>query len=679
MAFRNVTEDFRINQAEQFIESFSENNPTYYYMFFGRHYPYAGGVVPEVGNSVLDLTISPYANMTFAKRILPSDVMLSIARADWVEGQVYGSYDHRLDDRDFYIGVVEGNSYNVFKCLFNNNGAPSTVAPSFAAFSTIENQDADTYDGYYETADGYQWKYMYTVDQATMNKFATAKYVPLVANTAVSEQAIAGSIDVIKVEAPGSGYNNFFYGEFTANSDIAYLGNNNYYALRTSGVISPASGNDYYNGCILKITEGSGAGQYREVVDYINSGGARYVIVDDAFTVLPDTTSRFEITPKVTVAGRSTTEAVGRAIMGSGNSIFSVEILERGSGYTSAEAYIKQPNVAVEANSAILVPMMPPPGGHGFDARSELGARWAAVSVTVSGDENGMIAAGQKFGQVGIVKNPMFSNVEITTVKISDGSQAGRDGNFLDNETVIVFDPIKQAGIANAVLGSEILTVAGADPSKVVYPGGRVFVSSANSEWFTAKIVQANTSALTLDAPVTFTSNAATTHICYANTSGIHVGSGPTYSYIDKASPFFKTGDKIIGLRSMTTARITAVEINNRAVSDYTAINQLDIIAIDDPLSTFVEDEYLSDASNTNSCYFHSYANSSHMFVTNVIGNMDAGAVLRNATSSATATVANKYNGQFVQESGAVIYVENHELVTRENSTAQTKKIIVEF
>lgn len=686
MAFPKLTDDFKVNQAEQFIESFSETDKTFYYMFFGRHVPWTNGVVPDVSLSAQTVDIDSYNHMIFAKQIAKTDVSLAIPRIDWVSGTIYAQYDHRavdLQSKQFYVGVTEGSNYNVFKCLYNNNGAVSTVAPSFAAFSLVEAADTETYDGFYETADGYQWKYMYTVGNSDFIKFASSRYVPLIANTQVSNFAVGGSIDVVLVENPGSGYNNFFAGEFALGSDIGYLGNTTYFGIRTTNGVSPSAANDFYNGCIMKITAGRGVGQFREVVDYVNSGSARYVILNDPFTIVPDTTSTFELSPKVTLVGRATSNAVARAILGTANGVSQVEILSRGEGYFTASAVIKQSNVAVESNTAVLVPILPPKGGHGSNATTEMGAHWVTISVKVTGNESGAIPAGQKFSQVGVLRDPKFSNVELTTVKYSNNAISGRDGGFIEGEKIISFDPILQAGSVRITSGNSQIVSTNTSllkMSSISFPNNRAFVRSTNgSSWYVSSIVSANATHLTMSENAPFTDNTASLLVSYSNTSAIHLSSGPTYSYVTNATPFFANNSAIIGLSTFSTAVIAGIEINNNAINNFGVIKQLSSIAISSPLSTFAADEYLSDATGTNKCYFHSYANASHIYVTGVVGDMAAGTILRNPSTSASIVVANKYNGEFVPESGSVIYIENHEPVSRVTSTAQTKKITVEF
>jgi hypothetical protein len=136
--------------------------------------------------------------MIFGKRIQSNDAHIMTRRIDWEANTIYDIYDHRdelLYDRDFYVVVHEGTQWDVFKCLENGDGAPSTVVPSRT------NVGSDGEDFYYPT-DGYRWKYMYTSSDADFDKFATSTHMPVAVDANTSAQAVAGSIDTIVVTEP---------------------------------------------------------------------------------------------------------------------------------------------------------------------------------------------------------------------------------------------------------------------------------------------------------------------------------------------------------------------------------------------------------------------------------------------------------------------------------------------
>jgi hypothetical protein len=94
------------------------------------------------------------------------------------------------------------DEYNVYKCLFNAGATASTTKPTGVSTSP------------FTTADGYIWKFMYTVTTAKALKFLTNDYIPVQTLTSdggedqwdVQAAAVDGGIHVVKVTAGGSGY-----------------------------------------------------------------------------------------------------------------------------------------------------------------------------------------------------------------------------------------------------------------------------------------------------------------------------------------------------------------------------------------------------------------------------------------------------------------------------------------
>src|SRR5210317_1083601 len=155
-----VTNKFRIHNAEQFNESFSEASANVYYMMLGRPQAFATSTRPDgrtenEGTDSAPLTPVDSVDTEFytfddaiaAKKITSSNVSYVIPRRNWATGTVYDMYRHdygkritgtttaktstsgasNLWDSTFY--VLNSNS-NVYKCLDNNSGANSTVEPT---------------------------------------------------------------------------------------------------------------------------------------------------------------------------------------------------------------------------------------------------------------------------------------------------------------------------------------------------------------------------------------------------------------------------------------------------------------------------------------------------------------------------------------------------------------------
>lgn len=101
-----------------------------------------------------------------------------------------------------YNFYVRNNADQVFKCLFNNNGALSNTMPEI----TIGGQLPE--NPYIETVDGYKWKYLYTIPSGLKQKFFSAEYMPVIRDTTVYNNRGDGALDIIKIQDAGSGYFN---------------------------------------------------------------------------------------------------------------------------------------------------------------------------------------------------------------------------------------------------------------------------------------------------------------------------------------------------------------------------------------------------------------------------------------------------------------------------------------
>ena len=411
-----ITNYFRLHNVKQFKESISESANSVYYVFAARHTPYPDDdtVVPEIKNTVMSTYYDPYDEMVFGKRVSTNNVVIVAPRYDWEANTVYTPYrgDTDLTGEPYYVCVNTGSSYSIFKCLDNANNAPSTVEPDVS--QTAPN------DEFYGTSDGYVWKYMYSVDSTTFNKFATDQYIPVIANTQVTGNSVSGALDVITVTYPGSHYNTYLSNSFIS-TDLRVGGSATLYGVANNAVPYPS----FYTGSFLYLVSGTGNGQGRRIVDYYIIGSEKLVQLESAFTIPPDATTRYEITPDVVVLGDGD-GAVARAIVNANtaNSISSVEIINKGSGYSYAYAQVTGNTGGIQNNATLSV-ILGPKGGHGSDPEYELGGTALCISVSFSNNETGTIPVVNDYRRVGLLKDPLFANVEMTVLGATGGFQVG--------------------------------------------------------------------------------------------------------------------------------------------------------------------------------------------------------------------------------------------------------------
>lgn len=160
----------------------------------------------DTANTFYDL----WNNLIGVKKLTAADMNLVIPRVDWETGTTYVEYsqDTQLFTKANTANVAYDNKFyarntrdQVFKCLFNNNVA-STIMPEI----DIDGQLPE--NAFIETGDGYKWKYMYTIPAGLKEKFFTSQYMPVVSEAIVTNNAVDGRLDIIKIIDGGRGFNN---------------------------------------------------------------------------------------------------------------------------------------------------------------------------------------------------------------------------------------------------------------------------------------------------------------------------------------------------------------------------------------------------------------------------------------------------------------------------------------
>lgn len=517
--FTNKFKTFAINKLVS-------SNPVFY-MFLGKHLPFDDDNVPPTPiDSINETFVGTYDTMFAAKGIRASDMSYMIPRNEWATGTAYKAY--RADSGDLYgngvyTSVASASGYDVFKCLSNNgvSDGKSTVKPDITATSAS--------DDIYETSDGYQWKYMYSIPTATFDKFATRDYIPIVPNANVTGNAVAGAIEYISVDYGGSNYDAYTNGTIQA---AAVGGNTRVFTIESTA----SNSNNFYVGSALKITAGTGSGQMREIVEYTSVGSVKNVVISSPFDTLPTTSSTYDISPHVVIVG-SGTNFQGRALVNAAasNSIYKVEIVNRGAGYYYANA-TPQGNTGGVSNAAILTPVIGPYNGHGYDPITELGARYLCLTATFDTSDTsaaGKIVDANDFRAFGIIANPLLANVAIEYTDISPST------------TFAVGQTVTQAntGATGVIVSDDLDTLILTNVTKSFTAGLRISSSTANanvvymrnngSANLVANVEYVNTTtrlgitdlsgSFTVDQVVTMTGNVATSNatVYFSNTTNV--------------------------------------------------------------------------------------------------------------------------------------------------------------
>ena len=681
---QKITTTLNVQAAESFVQSVQENAA--YYVFAAKHTPFGvdqgGGSdeAPPVPEDTVVSTIQVYNDMIFGKKIKSDNVINMIKRYEWVENGVYDMYrdnDTDLASKQFYVVIDDSVELNVYKCLFNNNGARSTQKPFGKDTTPIEFPQ-----------DGYIWKYMFSIDQFNIRKFATSEYVPVTPNALVANAAVPGSIEIITVDNSGAGYNNYTVGQFPDTASIA-VGSN----LRFGLDASASSIDTFYKNCLIRMTSGVATNEFRLITDYAITGGQKVITIDRAFNNRPNAGDEYEIYPNVfvyDVSGTSTANCVARAIVNSaiGNAVSRVEVLSTGAGYRLATAKIKTANIVSVTSNAVVTPIVSPAGGHGSNINNELFGRYVGISSSFIGN-NEPLTANNDYRTVGLLKDPQFANVNIL---LDAGSITG---SFITNEVVYRYKPIRLFGNVSVSANSLVI---GTDTAFVdtFRADDRVIITNGITNIFANVQSITSDTQIVIDKTPTFTGANCAIYLIEAEKFGqVTQYDSVSISLTDVNPVGLELSSYLLGEVSFSSARISNtqpnIRVNGRDADEFNAFNQLTTF-VGSFTSTvdFIEDEFLiqdtDDIDTSPTARVHSYRDNpgsanDYLYVTNVsnVFDLTGAAVIRGLTSNAYFDARYKYNGEIVPDSGEILYLENLKPITRDEKQTETVKLILEF
>lgn len=460
-----VTSSYRTYNASNFVEDTNTDVSGNEYYIFGSAITSSVSINSQFSErEFLEKTL-------FGKKISTDNIFYLIDNNRWITGTVFDQYDDKddLSTKKFYAIVYPGDNltgdYRIFKCIFNNYRTPVTDPPNYL---DIDN------DQIYRSADGYVWKYMYSIDSVDFEKYRVLSYVPIIvdANTGmepVLERSI-GNIFVTNADA-NKGY------EYIKKGLIATVTETNIEISAQNLSNIP----NYYTGQNLYvITEGIVGGLFTiDKYTYNTLSGSAIITLKENIDLLATNSLikpnyEFSIFPRIEIIGDGTGAVAipnfsSQDITGT---IISIEILNAGEGYTNASARVINPAFgfdtvaagALDVEAEVRV-VLSPKGGHASKpelfvgeietdksvlmrkAKSfadELKSRRILVYSNITEIDNLSIPSSNEYTKVGIVKNPEFIYSANTNPEIFDNRiELSLSSNpLVPNEIVTQSDPV---------------------------------------------------------------------------------------------------------------------------------------------------------------------------------------------------------------------------------------------
>lgn len=256
-----LTKKFDVHLTDIFIDSIIGSIiNTNYYVTISHVESWANDSSPVIPNDSREHEINLWRGMLGGKKITGNDIYHVVRRINWEANTNYYGYGDKCDcvyANNFYVMTDE---YNVYKCISNNTGALSTIKPTYVSVDRTNTE-----------ADGYIWKYLYTLNTEERVRFLTSSWMPVSSKTLddgslqyrVQQAVVDGEINAVYISNSGFGYTNSNNITITITGDGSSanaIANVNTTSQTINSIIITNPGSGYHFGNVdISSTEGSGA------------------------------------------------------------------------------------------------------------------------------------------------------------------------------------------------------------------------------------------------------------------------------------------------------------------------------------------------------------------------------------------------------------------------------------
>lgn len=363
----------------------------------------AGTDYDASGVNSIEEDIKTRRQIQTVKLLTENTVSLMIPRVNWVENTIYEPYSYTADNspRNYYVYTSERN---VYICISNSGGKKSIDEPTGTGTDLIYLRN------------GYIWKFMYRIPEPLV-EFIDEDYIPIQEipfypdkpfpyestsekqlQYSVQYNAVSGKLEAITVSTVGSEYPYVVKANSNRNLQSATI---NTVKLHTSA----NSADDVYNEYTIRIISGTGAGQYKKILDY--TGSTKTATVESNFDTIPDTTSKYEIIPTINITGDGTGARAYAKLAGYNyKTIDSVVVSDNGSNYTYADVVVSP---VASPTATVLIANINSIAGLGRYPLFDFNVTRLSVLTKIQGTENERAILGNDYRQYGLWLSPTIN------------------------------------------------------------------------------------------------------------------------------------------------------------------------------------------------------------------------------------------------------------------------------
>lgn len=340
-------------------------------------------------------------NSVFMKKTNSASASLGIKRNAWdTSGStVYDSYrtDVELDTITYY---VTNSSNNIYICIDNNGGIPSTAKPDNIN-TTIDS---------FKTGDGYTWKFVGNISDTN---FMTTDYFPvskLLADNGsaqwdLQQNASSNSISFIGVDDAGATFP-------TAVPTVSITGDAVAVATLVGDVLTEITITDSGTGYteapyVAIIPHATDLASHQPTMTVVATAG-----VIDSITIV----NGGQYDPALTVTASVTVTTAGiNAILTpvfTDNVLTSITVTNGGSDYVTGDIVELDDTVNNEAHDVIITASVITGQGLGANVLEDCNAKYVIINENMVADESGYLPEDISFRQILLVVDPLNNDGE---------------------------------------------------------------------------------------------------------------------------------------------------------------------------------------------------------------------------------------------------------------------------
>jgi hypothetical protein len=204
-----ATNAFKKTLIESLINDVADSDNTYYLALGKADQWDENDTVPTTVNTVEEER-KFRSNMQSIKKM--ADISFVSPRYNWSSGTTYNAFTDATAQSAIGAYYVMTESQRVYICLEQGKDALGV-----SVISTVNPDTIGTVTTATRTADGYIWKYLFTLTALNASKYLAANFLPVsklttsvsnieTAQLAVQNAAVAGSIVGYRLVSPGAGY-----------------------------------------------------------------------------------------------------------------------------------------------------------------------------------------------------------------------------------------------------------------------------------------------------------------------------------------------------------------------------------------------------------------------------------------------------------------------------------------